>query len=195
LALATPDPQRRPLPHAIPAVADSPQAGEPRHGGHLPPGGTAPWGAGVPGWRWTTGRLLHRPYNDGAREEAADPSELDTLPERASPWYESRDDRSSRELREDAAAEILDVLARVIATSTTPRQREILRLYYLEDTGEARIAAKLGISQPTVSQHLTGKLRGGRKVGGALQRLRKGLKRAAAATDVSTRERQVAVGA
>lgn len=50
----------------------------------------------------------------------------------------------------------------------------------------------LGISQPTVSQHLTGKLRGGRKVGGALQKLRKGLKRAAATTDLSARERQVA---
>jgi len=59
---------------------------------------------------------------------------------------------------------------------------------------ETRIAAVLGISQPTISQHLTGKLRGGRKVGGALQKLRKGLKMAAARGDLPARDRQVAAG-
>jgi len=97
-----------------------------------------------------------------------------------------------RERREDALREIGDVLALVIGTALTFRQREILVLYCNDGLREPRIAAMLGISQPTVSQHLTGKLRGGRKVGGALRKLRKGLKMAAARGDLPARDRQVA---
>jgi DNA-binding CsgD family transcriptional regulator len=131
-------------------------------------------------------------HNYDRREEAADPNELASLPERASPWYEHNTERANRELREDTLREIANVLARIIASELTPRQHEILLLYYVTGLSEARIAAALGISQPTVSQHLTGKARHGRKVGGALRKLRKGIRRAAATLDLPPRERRVA---
>jgi DNA-binding CsgD family transcriptional regulator len=136
--------------------------------------------------------VLHESHDHDRRGEAADPNELDSLPEGACPWYEHNAGRADRELREDTVREIVDVLARVIASELTPRQREILLLYYATGLSEARIATILGISQPTVSQHLTGKLRNGRKVGGALRKLRKGIGQAAARTDLPVRERQVA---
>ncbi len=122
-----------------------------------------------------------------------EPDELDSLPERASPWYEHSADRADRELREDTVREMANVLARIIASDLTPRQREILLLYYVTGLTESRIASQLGISQPTVSQHLTGKARHGRKVGGALRKLCKGIRQAASATDLPHHERRVAV--
>jgi DNA-directed RNA polymerase specialized sigma subunit len=58
------------------------------------------------------------------------------------------------------------------ATRLTPRQRRIVELYFYEGRTQEEIAAELRISQQVVSRQLFGVVRGGKKVGGALKRLR-----------------------
>jgi len=59
----------------------------------------------------------------------------------------------------------------------TERQREVLRLYYLADLNQREISERLGITQQAVSEHLYGKRRNGRSVGGAIQKLRRACKK------------------
>jgi len=54
----------------------------------------------------------------------------------------------------------------------TDRQREVVWLYFFEGLNQRRIAEKLGITQQSVSEHLYGKVRDGRAVGGAIRKLR-----------------------
>lgn len=63
--------------------------------------------------------------------------------------------------------------------SLTSRQRQVVELYCFEGLTQVEIAAALGISQATVSQHLMGKLRRGHHVGGAFRKLRKTIRKAA----------------
>ena len=55
----------------------------------------------------------------------------------------------------------------------TDRQHEVVRLYFFARLNQRQIAEQLGISQQTVSEHLYGKVRNGRAVGGAIRKLRK----------------------
>jgi len=64
-------------------------------------------------------------------------------------------------------------LRTIIESSLTPRQREIVQAYFFEGRTEAEIAQQLGIAQQVVSRHLFGALRAGRRVGGAVAKLRK----------------------
>ena len=61
----------------------------------------------------------------------------------------------------------------IIDTRLTARQREIVHAYFFESLTEAEIAQRLGIAQQVVSRHLFGALRAGRRVGGAMTKLRK----------------------
>lgn len=85
----------------------------------------------------------------------------------------------SRHRYQQIARAVTPVLKDIVAHDLTARQREIVRLYFLEDGTEVAVARLLDISQPTVSQHLTGKARDGKKVGGALKKIRKGIHRRA----------------
>jgi DNA-directed RNA polymerase specialized sigma24 family protein len=55
----------------------------------------------------------------------------------------------------------------------TDRQLAVVRLHFLAGLNQREIAARLGVSQQAVSEHLYGKVRNGRAVGGALRKLRK----------------------
>ena len=48
-------------------------------------------------------------------------------------------------------------------------------MYYLDQMTEHEIAGELGIRATSVSRHLFGKVRGGKRVGGAIPKLRKSL--------------------
>lgn len=61
------------------------------------------------------------------------------------------------------------------------RQQQVVQLYCLESLTQTEVAEALGISQQTVQQHLMGKLRGGRRIGGAFRRLRKAIHKEALA--------------
>jgi RNA polymerase sigma factor (sigma-70 family) len=78
-------------------------------------------------------------------------------------------------LDEEKAAvrdEMLDLLLELVATALTPRQREIVELSFVEGLTQSEIATRLGISQQVVSKSLFGVVRNGRRIGGAISRLR-----------------------
>jgi RNA polymerase sigma factor (sigma-70 family) len=68
--------------------------------------------------------------------------------------------------------ELLDLLRELVATALTPRQREVVELSFVEGLTQAEVAARLGISQQVVSKALFGVVRDGRRIGGAIRRLR-----------------------
>ena len=61
----------------------------------------------------------------------------------------------------------------LIELHLTERQRQVLELYYLRGLDQAGVATLLGISQQSVSEHLFGKSRHHRHVGGLVHKLRK----------------------
>ena len=82
---------------------------------------------------------------------------------------------SAAEVDEPTAAlreEMLQLLRELVATGLTPRQREIVELSFVEGLSQAEVAARLGITQQVVSKSLFGVVRNGRRIGGAMRRLR-----------------------
>jgi len=75
-----------------------------------------------------------------------------------------------KEALKEGAVELLRI---IISTRLTDRQRDIVERYFFLGQTEAGIAADLGIAQQVVSKHLFGALRAGRRVGGAIAKLRK----------------------
>lgn len=71
--------------------------------------------------------------------------------------------------REDA----LVLLRSLVETRLTPRQRAIVDLYFTDGLTQQEIAEHLGISQQAVSRQLFGVIREGRRIGGAIARLRR----------------------
>ena len=61
----------------------------------------------------------------------------------------------------------------LIRSELTARQREVVRLYYFAKLSQEEISRRLGISQQVVGQHLFGVVRGGKRVGGAIPKLKK----------------------
>jgi DNA invertase Pin-like site-specific DNA recombinase len=49
-------------------------------------------------------------------------------------------------------------------------------MYFLHDHTQVHIARELGISQSTVSQHINGKKRNGKKIGGSIRKIRKAIR-------------------
>ncbi|MBZ0309469.1 MAG: sigma-70 family RNA polymerase sigma factor [Anaerolineae bacterium] len=88
-------------------------------------------------------------------------------------WYETEEDRERRYAMKDFYQSVLPSVTEIISTKLTPRQREVLNLYYLQGKTQEDIAAELKLSQSTVSRHLFGTVRNGRKVGGAIPKLQK----------------------
>ena len=101
-------------------------------------------------------------------ELPVDPASLEGLPD-ASPFPEAVRSNAVERARREAIA----VLGELIRTGLTQRQRRLVELYYFERRTQAEIARELGVSQQAVSRQLFGVLRRGRRVGGAIQRLRR----------------------
>jgi len=55
------------------------------------------------------------------------------------------------------------------------KQREVVEAFFFEGLSQGQIARQLGITQQVVNKRLHGVLRRGRRVGGALRRLREAL--------------------
>lgn len=98
-----------------------------------------------------------------------DPGDLDALP---AGLVDAPDDDLPLV---DAAArrEALEAIAQLVRTGLTAKQREIVQLYFYEGRSQVEIAERLGISQQVVSRQLFGVVRDGRRIGGAIARLRK----------------------
>ena len=118
-------------------------------------------------------------HNDASwREVQFGPHQWANIPQSAGLWPNPPSDQAT-ELRLRTAEEIALILHAVMVTALTQRQRQVMELYYLEDRTQVEIATALGISQATVSQHLTGKRRGSTRVGGAFRKIRKAIHKAA----------------
>ena len=88
-------------------------------------------------------------------------------------WFETEIDRERRYAMKDFFEEVTPTVREIIDAKLTPRQREILSLYYFQGMTQEDIAAHLQLTQSTVSRHLFGTVRDGKKVGGAIPKLRK----------------------
>jgi len=102
------------------------------------------------------------------------------LPAELATWYEYNYSLEDRLKRQQVIGEIVPVIREIIVGHLTARQRQVVTLYFVEQHTQVQIAERLHISQPTVSQHLNGKKRNGTKVGGAMRRIRKSIRKEAA---------------
>ncbi len=87
-------------------------------------------------------------------------------------WHETPEQTSERHARSDRLTEIAAKVEPLLA-DLTDQQAKAVRLYFFEGLNQRQISEHLGISQQSVSEHLYGKARGGKTVGGALRKLRK----------------------
>ena len=97
-----------------------------------------------------------------------DPGDLDALPEVVLDAASSTLDPEQARARAEALAGI----AEIVRSGLTDKQRQIVERYFYEGRTQQEIAADLGISQQVVSRQLFGVLRDGRRVGGAIARMR-----------------------
>ncbi len=112
------------------------------------------------------------------REVQFDPAQWANIPESAGLWSGvSPDEATDRRLRTTDEIDLL--LQAFVLAALTPRQYRVLELYFGEARTQVQIATALGITQPTVSQHIAGKRRGRGGIGGAFRRIRKAIHKAA----------------
>ena len=88
-------------------------------------------------------------------------------------YHEGQTEREIRRRRGERARALREDLQRLIAEVLSERQREVVELYVFHGLNQRQIAGRLSVAQQVVSQHLYGKLRDGKTVGGAVRKLRK----------------------
>ena len=105
-------------------------------------------------------------------EIPVEPGKLDGFDAGRALWSPPEERPSNTKLlerRRNAIAALRDLVDRGL----TERQRECVRLYFYEGRTQQQVADELGICRRVVSQHLFGICRDGRRVGGAMKRIRK----------------------
>jgi DNA-directed RNA polymerase specialized sigma24 family protein len=102
---------------------------------------------------------------------------LENVPAESNPWFETEQDRERRYALQDFFQSVLPAVNKLIETHLTDRQRDVLRLYYFQGMTQVEIAEALKLTQSTVSRHLFGTTRNGKRVGGAIAKLRKVLEK------------------
>ena len=118
-------------------------------------------------------------YNPDFWEIQTDSVTLERVATTDGLWFEDEVDRARRHAMKDFFAEVKPEVDDYIDTKLTPRQREVVKLYYFYGKTQEDIAAILNLTQSTVSRHLFGTVRDGKKVGGAIPKLRKIVDKAA----------------
>mgnify|MGYP003642849092 CR=1 FL=1 len=112
-------------------------------------------------------------YNPDFWEIPTEFATLDRVPATQALYYESEDDRERRYAMKNFYEEVRPSVNDFIDGCLTARQREVVKLYYYYGKTQEDIAVILQLTQSTVSRHLFGTVRGGKKVGGAIPKLRK----------------------
>ena len=116
-------------------------------------------------------------YNPDFGEIPTDAALLDRVSTTKALGYDSDSDRASREAQREFFEAVAPAVRTLIESALTRRQREVLLLYYYFEKTQEDIATILQLSQSTVSRHLFGTVRNGRKVGGAIRKLQKAMDR------------------
>ena len=104
------------------------------------------------------------------------PFEFDRLTEfdsSCSLWYETDAERESRWMREERQEQLIPRLMKIIEDELTPKQRQAVILYFFGQRTQEEIGQIMGIPHQVVSQHIYGIRRNGKKIGGAIAKIRK----------------------
>jgi len=117
-------------------------------------------------------------YNPDFWEIPTEFATLDRVPATGALYYETEDDRERRYAMHSFYDEVRPSVNNFIEKSLTRRQMEVVKLYYYHGKTQEDIATILQLTQSTVSRHLFGTVRSGKKVGGAIPKLRKLIDRA-----------------
>jgi len=112
-------------------------------------------------------------YNPDFWEVQTSSQFLESVPVERSPWFETEEDRQRRHAQQEFFATVAPVVRDLVDSKLTKRQREIIGLYFFQGKTQEEIAEALNLTQSTVSRHLFGTVRNGKKVGGAIPKLRK----------------------
>ena len=91
--------------------------------------------------------------------------------------YETDEERESRWMWEDRQEQIIPRLMDIIENDLTPKQRQAVMLYFFGQKTQEEIGRIMGIPHQVVSQHIYGIRRNGKKIGGAIARIRKACER------------------
>jgi RNA polymerase sigma factor (sigma-70 family) len=110
--------------------------------------------------------MRHADTENKWREIYFTPEQWACVPASAQLGYRAESDQEIDD-RLRAAEEVGLIIQAIMVSALTPRQREVVELYYLENMIQVEVASALGITQATVSQHLKGKMRAGKSVGRA----------------------------
>lgn len=114
-------------------------------------------------------------FNADFWEISAAPEFIEGVAAESAMWFETEEDRERRYALQEFFQEVMPAVQEVIEDCLTRRQREILALYYFDGMTQQDIAAALDLTQSTVSRHLFGTVRNGKRVGGAVPKLRKAI--------------------
>ena len=111
-------------------------------------------------------------YNPDFWEIPVSPEYFDQLTTEDHLWYQPPFNGYT-EARIAKKQQVLKQIRLIIAKELTDRQYDCVQLYFYEGKTQDEIGRILGISRRVVSQHLFGVTRDGRKVGGAINKIRK----------------------
>lgn len=112
-------------------------------------------------------------FNPDFWEVVVERSRMEAYANEDALWHESQKSKNQVSPGRSRTREAFQQVLELIQTELTQRQQEVVQLYYLAGLTETRIAERLNIPQQVVSQHLHGIVRHGKRVGGALPKLRK----------------------
>ncbi len=111
-------------------------------------------------------------FNPDFWEIPVAPEYFDQLTTEDHLWYQPPTDEYT-EIRQVKRQKVLSQIRQIIAKELTARQNDCVQLYFYEGKTQDEISDILGISRRVVSQHLFGVKRDGRRVGGAINKIRK----------------------
>ena len=107
------------------------------------------------------------------------------------PWYEYNHSSGDRNRMNAIRGIVVPHIWEIISSGLSDRQKEVMTMYFLFQLNQVSIAKELGISQPTVSQHLNGKRRNGKKVGGSIKKIVKLIRNLALAQNTRTNDQKM----
>ncbi len=111
-------------------------------------------------------------YNPDFWEIPVPPEYFDQLTTEDHLCYQSAPNAYTR-ARQVKRQQVVRQIRQIISKELTDRQNACVQLYFYEGKTQEEIGDILGISRRVVSQHLFGVTRDGRKVGGAINKIRK----------------------
>ena len=105
-------------------------------------------------------------------------------------WAETAEDKERRWAFGELFANLGPAVIELVETKLTRRQKEVVKLHFILGKNQGEIAEILDLTQSTVSRHLFGTVRGGKKVGGAIPKLQKLVQRRPEIADAFSRHEE-----